>query len=109
MNIQPTIPVALIAAVAENGVIGRAGTMPWHVSSDLKYFRRVTTGKPVIMGRKTFESIGRPLPQRLNIIVTRQLDFAAPGIVVTHDLYAALAHAEAEIATGNAQMTPKSW
>ena len=63
--------IVMIAAVAENGVIGREGDMPWRLPSDLKYFRANTLGRPVIMGRKTFQSIGKPLPGRLNIVVTR--------------------------------------
>lgn len=64
--------IALIVAAARNGVIGRDNKMPWHLPEDLKYFKRVTMGKPVVMGRKTYESIGRPLPGRLNIVVSRQ-------------------------------------
>lgn len=63
--------VSMIAAVAENGVIGRDGGMPWHLPADLKFFRRTTMGKPIIMGRKTFDSIGKPLDGRLNIVVSR--------------------------------------
>ena len=63
-------PLALIVAVARNGVIGRAGTLPWHLSEDLKHFKKTTTGHAIIMGRKTYESIGRPLPERRNIVVT---------------------------------------
>lgn len=71
--------ISLIVAVAENGVIGRNGALPWHVPSDLKTFRRITMGKPVVMGRKTFTSIGKPLPGRDNIIVTRDASFSASG------------------------------
>lgn len=67
--------VSLIVAAAKNGVIGRDNQMPWHLPEDLKYFKRVTMGKPVVMGRKTYESIGRPLPGRLNIVVSRQQDW----------------------------------
>jgi dihydrofolate reductase len=73
------LKISLIVAAAENGVIGRGGAMPWHVPSDLKHFRRVTMGKPVIMGRKTYDSIGKPLPGRDNIVVTRDRQFSAPG------------------------------
>lgn len=66
--------IALVVAVARNGVIGRAGGLAWKISDDLKHFREVTLGKPVIMGRKTFDSIGRPLPQRINIVVTRRAE-----------------------------------
>jgi dihydrofolate reductase len=73
------LKVSLIVAVAENGVIGRKGALPWHVPSDLKTFRRITMGKPVIMGRKTYASIGKPLPGRDNIVVTRDARFSAAG------------------------------
>jgi dihydrofolate reductase len=68
----PPAPLALIVAVARNGVIGRAGALPWHVSEDLEHFKQTTQGHAVIMGRKTHDSIGRPLPKRRNIVVTRQ-------------------------------------
>ncbi len=71
--------ISLIVAVAENGVIGRNGALPWHVPSDLKTFRRLTIGKPVVMGRKTYDSIGKPLPGRDNIVVTRDAGFSAGG------------------------------
>lgn len=64
--------IAMIVAATQNGVIGRDNQMPWHLPEDLKYFKRITMGKPIIMGRKTYESIGRPLPGRTNIVVTRQ-------------------------------------
>ena len=68
---ENTLPIALVVAVAENGVIGNAGGMPWKLSTDLKRFKRDTIGKPIIMGRKTFESIGKALPGRLNIVISR--------------------------------------
>ena len=77
---QTELRVSFIVAVAENGVIGRGGALPWHVPSDLKTFRRLTMGKPVIMGRKTFDSIGKPLPGRDNIVVTRDAAFSGPGV-----------------------------
>lgn len=83
--------VALVVAVAENGVIGKDGKLPWHISSDLKFFRSVTMGKPVVMGRKTFESIGKPLDGRDNIVVTRNRDFAADGAFVVATIEEALA------------------
>ncbi len=89
------VPLALIAARARNGVIGLDNRMPWHLPEDLAYFKRVTLGKPVVMGRKTFESIGRPLPGRLNIVVTRNPDWQAVGVQVAHSLDAALALAAA--------------
>lgn len=72
--------IAFVVAVAENGIIGRAGKLPWQLPSDLKRFRKLTLGKPVIMGRKTYESIGKPLDRRDNIVVTRQSDFRVPGV-----------------------------
>ena len=66
-----SLNIVLVAAVAENGIIGAGNSMPWHIPSDLKHFKGLTLGRPVIMGRKTFESLGRPLPGRFNIIVTR--------------------------------------
>jgi dihydrofolate reductase len=75
--------VAFVVAVADNGVIGRQGQLPWRMPSDLKRFRRLTLGKPVIMGRKTYQSIGRPLDGRDNIVVTRQKDFRSPGVHVS--------------------------
>jgi dihydrofolate reductase len=77
-----TFAISLVVAVAENGVIGRNGALPWRVSADLRRFRAVTIGKPVVMGRKTFQSIGRPLDARDNIVVTRNPDFLAPGAEV---------------------------
>lgn len=71
--------ISLIVAVAENGVIGRGGALPWHVPSDLKTFRRITMGRPVIMGRTTYASIGKPLPGRNNIVVTRDAGFRVAG------------------------------
>jgi dihydrofolate reductase len=73
-----------IAAVARNGVIGAGRDIPWHISEDLQRFKRLTTGQVLIMGRKTFASIGRPLPGRTNIVVTRDLGFRADGVVVTN-------------------------
>lgn len=75
--------ISLIVAVAENGIIGRAGGLPWRLSSDLKTFRRLTMGKPMIMGRRTFKSIGKPLDGRDNIVVTRDPFFTREGVSVT--------------------------
>jgi dihydrofolate reductase len=88
--------IVLIAAVADNGVIGRNNALPWRLSSDLKRFRALTTGKPVVMGRKTYVSIGKPLPARTNIVVTRDPAFAAPGVVAAPSLDAALAVARGD-------------
>lgn len=86
--------LALIVAVAENGVIGRDGGLPWRLSGDLRYFKAVTMGKPIIMGRKTFESIGRPLPGRPNLVVSRTPGFSCAGADVYQSLEAAIADAE---------------
>ena len=87
---EASITLSLIVAMAQNRVIGINNNLPWHLSEDLKYFKRVTMGKPIIMGRKTFESIGRPLPGRTNIVVTRNADYQAEGIKVVHSLDEAL-------------------
>lgn len=82
--------VTLIVAVADNGVIGRENALPWHLPEDLKHFKRITMGKPIVMGRKTFESIGKPLPGRLNIVVTRDPNYRRDGVTVVHDVDGAL-------------------
>jgi dihydrofolate reductase len=82
--------IVLVAAIGENRVIGRDNGMPWRLKSDLKHFRAVTTGHPILMGRRTYLSVGRPLPGRTNIVISRDPDFAAPGIVVAPSLEAAL-------------------
>ncbi len=96
--------VALIAAVAENGVIGDRQGMPWRLATDQRRFRRLTMGKPVVMGRKTFEAIGRPLAGRRNIVVTRQQDLAAQGVMVAPNLDAGLALARADAAGGESEV-----
>jgi dihydrofolate reductase len=83
--------IVLLVAAAENGIIGRAGQLPWRLSSDLKRFRQLTLGKPVIMGRKTYASIGKPLDGRDNIVVTRQPHFHPPGVYVASSVEDALA------------------
>jgi len=83
--------VALIAAVARNGVIGANNTLPWHLPEDLKRFRALTSGHTVIMGRKTWESIGKPLPNRQNIVVSRKAGFSLAGASVAHTLEEAVA------------------
>ena len=80
----------MIAAIDEARAIGRAGELPWRLPDDLKHFKALTLEKTVLMGRKTFESIGRPLPQRRNIVLTRDSSFAADGVEVVHDLQDAL-------------------
>lgn len=86
--------ISMIVAAAENGVIGVDNQLPWRISEDLRYFKRVTMGKPVVMGRKTFQSIGKPLPGRPNIVLTRDRGWSAEGVRVVHDIDAALALAE---------------
>lgn len=86
--------LSLIVATANNRVIGRENKMPWHLPNDLKYFKRVTMGKTVIMGRKTYDSIGRPLPGRSNIVVTRQADWQPDGVKVVHSLAEGISYAE---------------
>jgi dihydrofolate reductase len=93
-NDAPRRPVALVAAIARNGVIGAGNGLVWKLSSDLKRFRALTWGKPLIMGRKTFESIGRPLPGRETIVVTRDAAFAPAGVRIAHDIDSAFALAE---------------
>ena len=82
--------VTLIVAVADTGVIGRDNTLPWHLPEDLKRFKRLTMGKPIVMGRKTYESIGKPLPGRQNIVLTRGANYRRDGVTVVHDIDAAL-------------------
>lgn len=86
--------VALIVAAAANNVIGRDNQLPWHLPQDLKYFKAKTMGKPIIMGRKTFDSIGRPLPGRINIVVTRNRAWSAAGVSVVTSVHDALQMAQ---------------
>ena len=86
--------VSAIVAAARNNVIGRDNQIPWYLSADLKYFKKTTLGHHVIMGRKSFESIGRPLPKRTNVVITRDPFFVATGCVVVHSLAEALEFAE---------------
>ena len=88
--------ISLIVAVAENGVIGRDGTMPWRLSTDLKRFKSLTLGHPVIMGRKTWDSLKKPLPERANIVITRDKSFSSEGAIVAHSLSEARQLAEEE-------------
>jgi len=82
--------IVLIAAFAQNRVVGINNTLPWHLPEDLKYFKRTTSGKAIIMGRKTYDSIGRPLPNRTNIVISRNRDFQADGVRVVASLEAAI-------------------
>ena len=83
--------VFLVAVIARNGVIGANGKLPWNLPEDLKHFKRLTLGHPVVMGRRTWESLGKPLPGRENIVVTRRAGYAAPGASVAASLEAAIA------------------
>jgi dihydrofolate reductase len=89
----------LVYAVSENGIIGCRGRLPWHLPDDLKRFKELTTGHVVVMGRKTFESLGGPLPNRRNVVLTRNRTFAYEGVVVVHELADAL-----QIADSGAEM-----
>lgn len=90
-----SVPITIVAAVARNGVIGRDNGMPWRVSSDLKRFKEVTMGKPLIVGRKNHEAIGRPLPGRETVVLTRDRAFKEPNVHVAHDVADAIGLAEA--------------
>jgi dihydrofolate reductase len=93
--------IVLVAAVADNGVIGRDGDIPWRIPEDMRHFKAVTTGHPVVMGRVTFESIGRPLPNRTNIVITRSPGWSADGVTVVGSVDEALAAARG-VARGSA-------
>ena len=88
--------ISLIVAVSKNGIIGNKGRLPWHLPADLKRFKQLTMGHPILMGRKTFESVGKPLPGRTNIVITRQPDFQACGATMVHSLKEALLLCENE-------------
>jgi dihydrofolate reductase len=97
-SVLPRRPaLVLVAAVADNDVIGVAGGLPWRLKSEMQHFRAVTMGKPIVMGRKTYQSIGRPLAGRTNIVVSRDSAFSAPGVLVAPSVEAALtaAHGDA--------------
>jgi dihydrofolate reductase len=99
--------ISLVVAMGAGRVIGRGNQLPWHLPADLRHFRKLTTGKPIIMGRKTHESIGRPLPERTNIVVTRNAAYRAPGCLVVHSLEEALqavAQHEEAMVIGGAQL-----
>lgn len=106
--------ITLVVAAADNGVIGRDGRMPWHLPADLAHFKLLTWGKPIVMGRRTYESIGRPLPGRTNVVVTRDAAWSRPGMVVAHSLDAAFKAAGAAAGTtevmviGGAQLYAES-
>ncbi len=90
------LEIVLVVAVAENGVIGKGNDIPWRLKADQQRFKAITLGKPIVMGRKTFDSLRRPLPGRTNIVITRDPDFAATGAVVTRSLADALAVARGD-------------
>lgn len=92
---KKTLPLSLIAALGENRVIGVDNSMPWHLPADFKYFKATTLGKPIIMGRKTWDSLGRPLPGRLNLVVSRQTGLQLEGAEVFPSLEDAVARAHA--------------
>ena len=99
--------ISIIVAASENGVIGVNGNLPWRLSDDLRHFKAVTMGKPIVMGRKTWDSIGRPLPGRQNIVITRQAGFVAPGCTVvpsTKEAVAAAGDAEEIMVIGGSQV-----
>ena len=87
--------ISLIAAVADNNVIGRDNRLPWHLPADLKFFKNTTTGHHVLMGRKTFDEIKKPLPGRINVIITRQADFSPDGVAIARSIDEAIGKAEA--------------
>lgn len=91
--------ISLIVAMDRNGVIGRDGSLPWRLSSDLKHFRKITMGKPIVMGRKTHETIGRPLPGRENVVISRNKDYVVKDCTVLHSLECVYArfHDEGEV------------
>lgn len=87
--------ISLILAMADNGTIGHNNALPWHLPNDLKFFKNSTMGKPIVMGRKTYESIGKPLPGRINIVISRNLgEFDIPGCIVFNSLIDAITHIE---------------
>lgn len=96
--------ITLIAACSKNRVIGKDNQLIWHLPEDLKRFKELTTGKTVLMGRKTFESIGRPLPKRTNIIITSDKNYKAEGCVIYHDLFEALKHDKDIVVIGGSQI-----
>ena len=96
MRASDSLPVAIVVAVADNGVIGRGNALPWDLPDDLQHFKRTTMGRPIIMGRKTFESIGRPLPGRLNIILTRDSTWHAAGVSAATSMEQAIEIAEGQ-------------
>jgi dihydrofolate reductase len=98
VSASPSRPrLTIVVAMGRNRVIGRDGDMPWHLPADLAHFKQVTMGHPIVMGRRTWESIGKPLPGRENVVITRDQDYSAVGCTVVHSLEAALAGREGEV------------
>jgi dihydrofolate reductase len=83
--VRSTPVISLVVAMDRKGIIGRDGGLPWHLPKDLAHFKRLTVGKPIVMGRRTWAEIGRPLPHRVNIVLTRDPSFTAEGVLVAHD------------------------
>ena len=107
MSGGPAPLISLMVAMAQNGVIGRDNSLPWRLPEDLKRFRAFTLGKPILVGRKTFESIGQPLPERTNLVLTRDRGWFAHGVIVVHSLLEALVQAGASaelVAIGGAEI-----
>lgn len=107
--------ISAIVAMSQNRVIGKENQLPWHLPADLKHFKQITMGKPILMGRKTHQSIGRVLPGRCNVVITRDTDFQATGCVVAHSISTALAavsYSEEVVVIGGAllyeQLLPKT-
>ena len=105
--------ISAIVAMASNRVIGNRGDIPWKIPGEQKMFKEITLGHAIIMGRKTYESIGRPLPGRTNIVITRQSDYQAPGSIVAHDLDSALQSCPSQeneaFICGGGQLYQASW
>ena len=93
MSLEYIMKISIVVAMDTNGVIGKDNELPWHLPADLQHFKKTTMGKPILMGRKTWESIGRPLPGRTNIVITRDSDYRAEGCVVVNSIDAAMAAA----------------
>jgi dihydrofolate reductase len=102
-GVRAMMKVAIIVAMSTNRVIGHDNKLPWHIPADLKHFKALTLGKPIVMGRKTYESIGKPLPGRDNIVITRQSGWKAEGVKVAHSLEAALDLAQASARVNGAE------
>lgn len=107
-----TADLVAVVAIADNGVIGRDNDLPWRLPDDLKRFKALTLGKPILMGRRTFESIGRPLPGRHNLVLTRDRNWSAPGVTVVHTLdeaRAAAGEASEIMLIGGAELYRQCW